>query len=171
MSNIETIIRKNYKKALSLNDLLRGANGRINIIVYKDIPKYKSIYEMLSPYNCCIILYQTKPNYGHWVAILRHGKNIEHFDPYGYSIDEELINNNPMNLPPYLTQLILKSRVPYVKSNITQFQKSQSGVNTCGRWALIRCLMKHKSLEDFTDLFHKLKLEPDFYITALTMFI
>ena len=168
---MEKIIRNQYKKSLSIEDLKKGAEGRVNVWLYEQLKNVHDIDQLFEPYGCCIILYQSSPNYGHWVALLKRKNFIEHFDPYGYKIDDELRISNPMKLKPYLSNLILNSKYERVVSNIGKFQSKKAGTNTCGRWAIVRCLMKNLSLDKFTDLFHNQHLDPDFYVTALTMFI
>lgn len=172
---MEKIIRAQYKKALSMDDLRSASNGRLQVFTYEDLYNIKHIDELFYPYNACIILYQSTPNFGHWVTLIRRKNNttdsLEHFDPYGVKIDDELNGPNRMKFPKLLSRLILKSGIKTIISNVGRFQSQKALVNTCGRWALIRALLKNKSLEEFTNLFHNQKLEPDFYVTALTMFI
>lgn len=168
---MENIIRKQYKKALSMDELLKASNNRLQVFTYDDLYHVKHIDELFYPHNVCIILYQSSPNFGHWVTLIRRKNTIEHFDPYGVKIDDELNKSNNMGFPKLLSQLILNSDITRIISNKGRFQSTKPGVNTCGRWALIRALLKNKSLKEFTNLFHNQKLEPDFYVTALTMFV
>jgi hypothetical protein len=167
---MEDLIRKNYSIALSLQDLKKICNGKVNIFLYTDLAKAQHIDELFHPYGCFIVLYQQKPNYGHWVTVNRVDKNtIEHFDPYGIRPDEEFKNHNPMNLPLYLSTLITNSGYERTIYNQYQLQGKDKNVATCGRWAAVRVLMRKKRLSEFTDLFHGQKLEPDFYVTAITL--
>ena len=167
---MEKIIRYQYKKPLSYSEIKKACNGRINVVTYDSL-KGKTIDYLFNKYNCCIILYQTRPDFGHWVALIRHPDSIEHFDSYGFSIDQELSVTNPMGFKPMLSQMILDSGVKKIICNRKRLQRMGPSINTCGRWAIIRCLMKDVPLARFTSLFHNQSLDPDFYVTALTMFV
>lgn len=171
-SNIEDLIKYQYKYPLSYSDMEKIANGKLKIILYTDLEKIKDINELFNPYGGFIVLYQSTPSFGHWVSILRvDSKTIEHFDPYGYSLDEELKFCQKMELKPWLSALIKQSKYKNVICNNLPLQSKNTNISTCGRWAVIRQILKDYPLKDFINLFKKTKLEPDFYITALTMFV
>lgn len=174
--SIEDIVKNQYKKPLSLLDIKKIANGKVRVVVYEDLYKIDNLDQLLYPYGCFVLLYQQSPTFGHWCAVIRHGKGtrayIEHFDSYGISIDREhRFGNNKMQFTPRLTELILDSGYKKVICNKMPLQSKNNLINTCGRWAIIRCLLKQYNLSQFTDLFHNIKLTPDFYVTALTMFV
>ena len=167
---MENLIRKSYGIALSLQDLKKICNGKVNIFLYTDLAKTKHIDELFHPFGCFILLYQQTPNYGHWVTINRvDDHTIEHFDPYGIGPDEELDGNNPMKIPKYLSALISESPYRNVIFNKHALQEHSAKVSTCGRWAAVRVLMRKKRLASFVSLFHNQQLEPDFYVTAITL--
>ena len=167
---MESLIRKNYSIALSLKDLKHITNGKVNIFLYTDLKNVRHIDELFHPYGCFILLYQQRPNYGHWVTVNRvNGTTIEHFDPYGMGPDDEFKNSNPMNIPHYLSMLISESNYKNVIYNQFMLQAKGKNVSTCGRWAAVRVLMRKKRLADFISLFHDQALEPDFYVTAITL--
>ena len=62
----------------------------------------------------CIILYEERPNRGHWTALLKYNGLYEHFDSYGVKPDGQLKwisakRNRQLNQDePYLTQLLEK---------------------------------------------------------------
>src|SRR5690606_21496962 len=103
--------------ALSNHDITKLLDGQVNIILYPDLHKYTSIDQLLSPYDACILLYESKPNYGHWCALIKHGDSIEFFNPYGGLPDASLKLINPEfriesnQVLPYLKILMFKS--PY----------------------------------------------------------
>lgn len=57
-------------KALSGNELIDLLGGKVKIVRYPNIHKYKTIDELLEPYGSTIILYELRKNYGHWVCIM-----------------------------------------------------------------------------------------------------
>lgn len=158
--------------ALSDTDVMKIIDGKANMIRYPEMHKIDSIEQLLSPYGACVILYETKPHFGHWCCITvrdphtegysRKGKLIlEFWDSYGKPIDSQLSNiprdyakSSNQDLP-YLSYLLLKESCPYKLSyNQYPFQKLLPGVSTCGRWVSLRILLKDAPLELFKDLFY-----------------
>lgn len=174
--NIEDIIRDAYKIALSNEDIERVCEGRINVISYEDLDNFTdSLEDLFYPYGVVIILIQWRQNFGHWITLIDHnytgnGNYLEQFDPFGSFFDAQFEKSNPYGLTKQLTRLFLNSDYDYTQFNIHRFQDIKN--NTCGRWAIVRALCKDRNLDEFTDLFdnQELALEPDFYITAITLF-
>lgn len=159
------------KIPLSSQDIRDSMDEKVKVIRYGELSEYNNIDDLLYPYNNVAILYQTKPNYGHWTCIFkrkvkrgekgyRRGTNeeIEFFDPYGIMLDDELefipyqfrVESNQVNK--YLTHLLMKSKYPININNIP-FQQLKDGVNSCGRHVCLRMLLKNMSLKDYTKIF------------------
>jgi hypothetical protein len=137
------------------------------VIPYEELSRYDTIDEVLSRDKCAIILYQIREDFGHWVAINKIHDNIEFFDSYGYRPDEEF-KFAKFNKKPYLTRLLIKS--PYqIIYNPYKLQKDGFDMNTCGRWVVLRILMKDIPIKTFSRLFLGQSKKPDWYATALTM--
>jgi hypothetical protein len=140
----------------------------------------RNIEEALGQHGACIILYETRKGYGHWVALLLHkdknGKYLEHFDSYALKPDQELnFTSSKMRHElgqdlPYLTNLMYNSDYPIVYNKV-KLQKFKNDTNTCGRWCGMRVALRNLNLKQFCSLFLKQKFEPDYYITALTLFV
>ncbi len=70
--------------ALSNTDITNLLNGKVNIVLYPDLYRYRSIDEVMGPFQACILLFEAKPSYGHWCAIFKTDLNtVEFFNPYG----------------------------------------------------------------------------------------
>lgn len=165
--------------SLSDKDVMKIVNGHANFITYDKLQDVTNIDEILSPYGSCIILYLTKPNYGHFVSLNLVGPkmdSLEHFDSYGIIPDDEL-HEFPISDSlreqlgedyPYLLQLMYDS--PYDLSfNEYKLQSKNNDVKTCGRWAAMRTFLKHLPLEEFADIFKNNRLgTPDDIVTLLT---
>lgn len=135
--------------SLSANDILNLAQDRCNIITYSELSRIDDLDVIFMKNNeivPCVILYETRKNYGHWTCFIRiNSIAIEHFDPYGYSVDEQLAfiddyfrdENNSL---PHLSWLIAKSEYKKIITNNTELQKIALNVNTCGRWISLRIL-------------------------------
>lgn len=173
---MENYIRKLQGKSLSNQEILTLVKNKANLVSYTDLHKYNSLDQLLGQYGACIILYETKKNYGHWCCIFKFpdGKTIEFFDPYGLFPDKErqfiskAFRKESNQNYPYLTALMLKS--PYILTyNHFPFQEIKTGVNSCGRWCAIRLIFRNLTLKDFIKIFGKnRKYTNDFYATLIT---
>lgn len=189
-AELKAYIDKFKSIPLSNYDIEDLLDGQVNIVMYPDMHKYKSLDELLYPYKCCIILYETAPRKGHWVCLtlrpdIHMKKNgecqivLEYWNSYGSSKDDATTGMPDDELKfipkdfaiesnqdyPYLTRLILDCNYK-LTFNEFPFQKLKAGISTCGRWCVLRCLLKELSLEEFRDLF--LGLYGDEYISLLT---
>jgi hypothetical protein len=166
------------KKPFSGKDIIEAVNGETKIITYPEIHKYETIDELCHPYNCCVILYETKPQYGHWVCVIKHDDNsIEFFDPYGKSIDEQLefipngFRKQSKQDFPQLIRLFLNS--PYnIVINKMKIQKFTKDVSSCGRHCAFRLVLRHLALNKYQKLMkNEDGLNADDKVTYLTAFI
>lgn len=163
--------------ALSNFDILKLLHNKVNIILYPDLHKYENIDQLLDPYDCCIILYESKPRYGHWIALIKKNDSIEFFNPYGGLPDASLKLIDPEfraqsnQLLPYLKRLMYKS--PYeLNYNEFQFQRKGFDIKTCGRHCTVRVMCKVINIYQYKDLLDKLceKYHTDYdgVVTILT---
>ena len=153
---MDKIISANMKKALSDADIRN--TKKCPIYMYKELRSRK--LSELGEYF--IVLIPTKSDYnGHWISCIRRKNIVEYYDPYGYTIDH-LVKGKK-----YLSRLLCKAGVTVICNKT----KLQGNSNCCGRYALIRILMRHKNLADFMDLFYNQPLSPDEIVTYLTMYI
>jgi hypothetical protein len=141
-----------------------------NIIVYSDL-KHISARELLGMVPVAI-LYQITPNYGHWTLLLKSPEGIEFFDPYGYKPDKEfgfLDNQQPHYLAMRLLEL---SKIINIHYNQYKYQSKREGVNTCGRWVIVRAVLNNLTTEQFHDAIlsgcKRNRLNPDPLVVMLT---
>jgi hypothetical protein len=174
------IIKRLEDVALSNHDILKLLDNKVNIILYPDLHKYSSIDEILSPFDCCIILYEAKlkPHaYGHWCAIIKRGDIIEFFNPYGGLPDASLKLIDPIirlksnQFWPYLKMLMFKS--PYeLHYNEFQFQRKNNHVKSCGRHCVFRVMCRDINIYQYKYLLDQLcqKYDTDYdgVVTMLT---
>ena len=147
---------KRINKSLTDGDLRRYLGGSVgdNIIKYSDLVNYNSITELLPKQkDYKIILIENDDfNKGHWVAIMRYfdkqnddKDTIEYFNSYGKKPDAQKSVIGACRYPVlgqtenYLSQLIKKrpKDLTYIW-NKKAFQKQKQGINTCGRWLVLR---------------------------------
>ena len=164
------------KKTLSNHEILEKLENKANLMTYSDLMQYDNLDDALGQHDALVLLYETKENFGHWVAIFKRGNLIEHFDSYGYFPDDELdfIPDYFREIEgidyPHLSYLLDKS--PYKLSfSEHKLQKHKEDVNTCGRWVIARLLLRHLPLKDFEKLFKGKEFDPDFIVTLFTELI
>lgn len=146
---------------LSDKDILNLLNNRVNIEVYPNLHKYQNIDELLGPYEACVILFESKPNYGHWCCVFKINDDlIEFFNPYG-SIKNGFPDDCLLHIPtnfrkeshqyvPYLSLLLLNS--PYELSyNEYELQQHNNNIKTCGRHCVVRLWNKNLTLDEYID--------------------
>lgn len=176
---MDKIIHRAESIDLSGRDIKRMVGGKTSIMAYEQLKTYSSLEEVLSPFGSCVLLYQTRENYGHWVVLIDRGnKLLEFYDSYGLAPDEELKLDNAFHLrihggkiTPHLGALIQKGGWS-VQYNHEQLQEQLSDINTCGRYCVMRLLYKDLSIRKFNDLLTKNKhYKPDFWVSAMTYLI
>jgi hypothetical protein len=175
---METVINQLQKIPLSGDQILDAVDNKTKIIRYPDLHKYNTIEDVLHPYNCAVILYESKPRYGHWVCIMLHPDNtLEWFDPYGFSVDEEFkfINADYRKATnqyyPAMCRLFLNS--PYhIVINKMEIQKYEKDNSSCGRHCVFRLISRHLPLEQYQQLMKKENnMNADDKITLLTAYL
>jgi len=158
-------------KSLSGQDLkimLSSDANKVKILNYDDLGRFNSIDELMGGDPAVIILMMIEtpnaPRVGHWIALLNVGNEIEHFDPYGLKIDQELAITHEV---PFLTRLVRKS-TKMVRQSTHRFQMFREHVNTCGRWCVVRVRMRDRSNTDFRMFFDVLSGSADESVTLMT---
>ena len=158
----DTEIKRLMDIPLSDVQILKLVDGKANLILYPDMHKIKSIDELLNPYGACIILYESKPSYGHWTALIKlKGNEIEFFNSYGDTAKihdgipdamlgfiSESFRKKSFQNHTYLAKLMVDS--PYNLSyNQYNFQKDGEFIKTCGRHTGMRIKWKHLTLDEY----------------------
>ncbi len=140
--------------ALSDDQLLKLVDGKANLVLYPDLINYSSIDQVLGDNDACILLFEAKPNYGHWTCLHRKDNTVEFFNPYGGYPDDSL-DYIPMHfrevsnqLEPYLSQLMYDS--PYsLTYNEHKFQHKGKDIKTCGRHCAMRLIYRDFDLPEY----------------------
>lgn len=165
--------------ALSNVDICNLLNKKSNLVLYPNLYKYNNLDQVLGKYGACVILFEARPNYGHWVCIFKlNNSTIEFFNPYGGYPDDSLdhipddFRDKTNQCYPYLSKLILDS--PYeLTYNEFDFQEKKGEIKTCGRHCVVRLSLRNLSLYKYKDLLDKLskkmKLNYDGIVTLLTI--
>jgi len=193
--------KEERNKALSPIDIFNIAGKTCNVLKYPDLKEFEnieelflegsSLYKYLAPQydfddNTCIILYMSKPFFGHWCSISRipekNGIKYQFLDPYGTIIDDQLDYINEKfrkesdQDQAYLCQLLLKAMEEEnadVHYNDKQLQKLDGKTSTCGRYAALFLKYNQVPVEKFSEILAKSskenKIEVDDLVTMMTV--
>lgn len=155
---------------LSKENILEITKNACDVVVYHNLGNYGSIQDLLGEKGAIILLYETKKNFGHWVAIFytNDARNeIEFFDSYGFAPDEEL-NYAKYDDQPFLKEMLSNSKLKIIY-NKTRLQTMADDMNTCGRWTATRIAMRNTPLQQFVSLFkNKGRYGGDWMVSAMT---
>ncbi len=122
------------------------------ILRYSDLKRFYDIHDLLpKDTDFAVILYQTEPTVGHWVAVLKYphqfGRSvIEYFDPYGKHLDEPLAwiskqQSKKLGIhAPYLSQMLDNTSNEKLLENQIEYQHESPKIETCGRHVIYRIL-------------------------------
>lgn len=172
------ILSQYQNVALSDKHIFTILGGKNTMVIYPELVNYKNIDEVLGPHGMCVLLFEAKKGYGHWVCLWKIGDTISFFNSYGGFPDDSLeyipdhyakMNNEDR---PYLSLLLEAS--PYkLTYNEHAYQKMGEGVRTCGRHVAVRLFAKH--LDDaeyykYINFFCKQNdITPDDFVTLMTL--
>lgn len=132
--------------------------------------------------KCILILYMTKPNYGHWCCMVRRKENAnkmryDFLDSYGEVIDiqkeaipEKFRKESKQNIP-YLIQMLADKKNIDVHYNSRQMQK-YGDVATCGRYCGLYMRYNKIPIETFVNTIiefaKKINSDPDNAVVMLS---
>jgi hypothetical protein len=177
-------LKRQIKEEITDSDLTRyfGKRDFKNILKYSDLKNYKTLQQLL-PRNKSwkVILIESTYNQGHWTLLMRYNDTLEWFNSYGTFPSLELdyisdIQNDRLNQDiKYLNILLTKGLKMFkIIYNKKKLQKLEEGVNTCGKWVILRLMMLEtynmdlsKFLKFIEDLSKEYKLSSDELVTLL----
>lgn len=166
-------IHRFINKPTTPDDIYKISKKQFNMILYSDIHKYDNIDQLFGNKRFVIILYEYKPENGHYILLMKTKKTIEYFDSiYRFPdfvlklLDEKTrANLNEDEL--YLCDLLEKSDYN-IEYNAESIQKK--GTACCGCWCALRMAFPDCSVEDFIWCFKQVPdFNPDEVCTALSI--
>lgn len=153
-------------------------------MLYDDLANVKHISDLFeSGINTMYILLEIEDSVepiGHWISIINYtsGTNIDydygHYDPYGFSIDQELSFTHSQ---PLLEDLLAGQRLEENRHQHQSFKHKKTDVNTCGRHVVSRSVFYYMSNQDYDKLIIEPILkdnwirDPDTMVSLLTAFL
>jgi len=164
------LLKRLESEPVGISHLRRAAPDYVGIQLYDKLPIGGSIDKVFGRKRAVILFYSMHdkrgkelPKMGHYSCIVRRGKRVEYFSPYGYRPEFEIHATHSSGK---LLALLGKN---YVRSSAALQNRQQA--NTCARWALCRAIMCDTRLEVFVKLFSaKMHLSsPDDIVTLATL--
>ena len=150
------------------DESIQRALPNARVMKYDELAQFKKL-----PKLPLVLLYETSPDFGHWVTILRTPEGIEHFDPYGIIPDDELkwvppgFRSQSSQDMKHLLALLYGSGK---KINYSPYKLQGDESSTCGRWAILRNRMSEFGNDDFArtvlEVAHQLNMTPDELVIA-----
>jgi len=160
--------------SLSDDDIRRLLGGNIKITTYADLKNVQNINELFDSRGRAIIFYpQQNSQSGHWTAMIRSGRQIEFFDPYGEPPDAQKDGISKSKLEqmrmdhPDLTNLLERSGCRVIFNKI-QLQTMANDVQTCGRHCVCRLLYYRKPIQRYREMIRKSGMTPDEFVVQHT---
>jgi len=165
------------EEAISNFDIIKKLKGNTRLLFYEDLNNIPSIIPLLDK-GSLVILYKSKPDYGHWTAIINTPEGIEYFDSYGDKPEGAKKNVNRkflMNTNQYQNQLAkllydASLQIP-IHFNNHRLQKVSKQISTCGKHVVMRILNRHLTIDQYNkelrDLAKMNKLTTDELVNLL----
>ncbi len=172
---MEELVRRAQSKELSGKDINRMLHNSCPILPYSALSQYNDIDEVLGPNQCVVILYEVVPGEGHWTCMFRNKQGqLVFYDSLGYKMDSELVFVNKYrrknDIPTETKELTRLVGHEKVISNTEPVQKDVKNISTCGRYSVMRLLLRDLSNKEFNDIFTGDEDFPaDFFVTLMTM--
>ena len=125
-----------------------------------------------------VVLYETEPNWGHWVGVVDTPEGIEHFDSYGIVPDQELkwvppgfARGSGQDVKHLLKMLYDEHKRTGATINYNAHKLQGPYSSTCGRWCVLRNMCRDLGSDDFYDAVMGacdfLRLTPDELVTSI----
>jgi len=160
--------------ALSDDDIKRLLGSDIKITTYPDLEHTTNVDELFDSRGRAIIFFpQQSQQSGHWTCMIKKGRKIEFFDPYGEKPDAQKSGLSHRKLEqlhmdrPLLGTLLLDSPYP-ITFNKVQLQELNDDVQTCGRHCVCRLLYHKYNLQQYRDIIRRSNESPDEFVVKHT---
>jgi hypothetical protein len=160
--------------SLSDDDIRQLLGGDIKITSYPKLKDVRHISELFDRKGRSILFFpQENESVGHWCAMIKEGRNIEFFDPYGEEPDAQKDTLSKSKLEqlqmdhPDLTELLLDSGCRVIFNKV-QLQKLSNHVQTCGRHCVTRLMYYKYPIQRYRDIIHRSSLSPDDFVIKAT---
>lgn len=160
--------------ALGDDDITKLLGGGIKITSYPNLDKVQHLDDVFDQKGRAILFFpQENQQSGHWCAMIKKGREIEFFDPYGEPPEAQKDGLSSQKLQqlrmdkPLLADLLDQSGYRIIFNKV-QLQKLNDCVNTCGRHCVARLLYAKYPIKRYREIIERSGCSPDDYVTKLT---
>jgi len=160
--------------ALSDDDIRHLLGGNIKITSYPDLEKVQRLDDLFDEKGRAILFFpQENQQSGHWCALIKKGREIEFFDPYGEPPEAQKSGLSSQKLQqlhmdrPSLAKLLDESGYK-ILFNKVQLQQLKDCVNTCGRHCVSRLLYARYPIKRYREVIRRSRMSPDEFVINLT---
>lgn len=136
-------------KKLDITDVRKILQGHATVVLYKTLSHTQDVFKT---HDCVVVLYESSiggRKQGHYVVLLKVGGSVTYFSSLGKSPQDEL-KLLKLNETPKFAKILGKK---YTYNRTALQNKSDYTVNTCGLWAIARCLLHDLDNSRFVRLF------------------
>jgi hypothetical protein len=144
-----TLLSAIVSKPLSATDIREKLGGKVTIVKYSQLSRFKSLQQLMSGGARVVILFETKQDYGHWICLVGdpgYATRINFMDSYGINVDDERewVSSSGLRKlgqgQPYLSRLLIRwmNDGGSVDYSDRQLQRYSSHISTCGHWCILR---------------------------------
>lgn len=186
---LDIVRQQIYPAALSDKDVLKLVENQAKLVTHEEIPKYRTIEQLMGKHKACIILYVTKvlpgdSMFGHWCCVFKapwQRGTVSYFDPYGNEPDWCLSKMSREALEkfgnePALSRLLhnYADRGGVVVYNKAPLQKHARNDAICGRLTGLRLQFRHLNGDQFAKMMNSYNahgLSSDDLASLMTSFI
>jgi len=167
---------------LSNDDIQHILHPDTNIFIYPFLHQVRHIDEILDKKNRAIMLYLTEnENTGHWISIIKRGKEIEFYDSYGNSPvelskglnmphDLDISLNKDTNCKRFIQ--LVKDAGYELAYNPIPHQPDDIDNGTCGRHAVLRTIFSSMRMDKYNEFIQsfskKFNVDVDTLISGMT---
>lgn len=145
--------------SLSEKDIQSYFGNQIKIIPYDALQGIENLDNYMENIIALVILYRYEQTYGHWTCLIKRCNNtFEFFDPVGTKPDILLLDipmriRNALGQDYALLAPLLLDSSRSVEYNNEKLQKENDNIKTCGKWVVIRIMMRDLPLKTFQNMF------------------
>lgn len=170
------LVKREKNDTLTGEDIADALNDKCKIVTYSELQDFDSLDDLMD-FNAVILLYEFPgESVGHWVSITFNPDKqlLSFYDPYGFAPDQagELKGSKSRLLSMMVREYCALKRCLF-EYNSQQMQQFGEQINVCGRYCIIRVLMKDLDNAQFNAMLsekHTIRSADDM-VTLLTFSI
>jgi len=139
-------------------DIMKKLKGQTRIIFYEDLTNINNIIPLLDK-GSVVILYKSKPDYGHWTALVSTPEGIEYFDSYGdkpegakIGVNKEFLQESHQYTNQLAKLLYDASSIVQINFNNHRLQKLDKRIATCGKHVVVRIINRNLTIDQYNKL-------------------